>query len=152
MFPEKFFKLPVKITVISLCLLLHIIEFSPLISARHGRYTATQEYTNPLEQSQELASVLDEKKFSHICIASPLEGEELYGIAQFAMKNKMTVNRFWTVHQIGREEEEEILRQNLSSPQEGSIFLFKKEDESICRKYKLTQLEINGQYILGVPK
>lgn len=145
-------KLPVKLAVLAVCLVVQLADISPLIKARHERYPIKSEYTNPFAESPAMASLLKEGGFSHISIASAMESEELFAVAQFAVKNGMTVNRFWTVHQIGRDDEEEILLQDLSSPQEGTLFLFRKEDEGLCRDYGLDMTDINGKYTVGIPK
>ena len=152
LFVKTRLKLPVKLAVLAACLIVQLADISPLIKARHERYPVKREYTNPFAESPAMASLLNEGGFSHISIASSMESEELFAVAQFAMQNGMTVNRFWTVHQIGRDDEEEILLQDLASPQEGTLFLFKKEDEGLCRDYGLDMTDINGKYTIGVPK
>ena len=138
--------------VLGVCLILQIIDLSPFFLARHSRYAPRQEYTNPFSRSPLMQSVADRGDIRHICIVSGLESEELYDVAQFAVTHRMTVNRFWTVHQIGRRDEDELLRTSLEEAPGDTVFLFKKEDEGLCRTYSLKACSINDQYTLGIPR
>ncbi|MBQ7165966.1 MAG: hypothetical protein IJR93_03315 [Treponema sp.] len=137
--------------ILGACLLIQIADLSPTLAARHGRYAPRQEYSDTFSQSPGMASLAKKGGFRHICIASRLESEDLFAVAQFAVRHGMTVNRFWTVHQIGRDDEEQLLMQELSSPQEGTVFLFRKEDEQLGRDYGLDMTRVNDEYSIGIP-
>ncbi len=143
-------KLTIKIVILSGCLILQIIDISPIIlHAGHRSSASSHRYTNPFSESPQMLSMAEEKEIKHICIVSELESEELYDIAQFAMENGLTVNRFWTVHQVGRKDENTIMLESLSEADSDSIFLFKKGDEGLCKKYGLNAIPINNQYTIG---
>lgn len=137
--------------ILAACLAVQLADISPTIAARHGRYAPRQEYENPFSHSPVMLSLAQGGGFRHISIASQLESEDLFAVAQFAVQHGMTVNRFWTVHQIGRDEEEQILMQELSAPQEGTVFLFRKEDEQLGRDHGLDMARVNDEYSIGIP-
>ncbi len=143
-------KLTIKLGILAACLILQIIDISPLIlHAQHRYHASSHRYVNPFSESPLMLSLTGEKEIKHICIVSELESDELYDIAQFAMEKGLTVNRFWTVHQIGRKEENTIMLESLSEADSDTIFLFKKKDEGLCKKHGLKAFPINSQYTIG---
>ncbi|MBP5464808.1 MAG: hypothetical protein J6Y13_06530 [Treponema sp.] len=138
--------------ILGICLFLQIIDLSPLPLARHSRYAGNRTYENVFSQSPLMRSLADRGDIRHISIVSGMESEELYDVAQFAIEHKMTVNRFWTVHQIGRKDEDELLRANLSEAPADTVFLFKKADEGLCGTYSLEAFSINDRYTIGIPR
>lgn len=138
--------------ILGVCLILQIIDLSPLLLARHSRYAKSSSYENMFSRNPLMRSIADRGDIRHICIVSGLESEELYGVAQFAVMHRMTVNRFWTVHQIGRKDEDELLRTSLAEAPGDTVFLFKKEDEGLCGTYSLEACSINDRYTLGIPR
>lgn len=134
------------------CLILQLADISPMLAMRHESHAAKPEYTNPFMQNSIMLSTIESEGIQHISIASVLHTEELYDVAQFAMKKGLTVNRFWTVHQIGRKDEAEILQKDLADAPAATVFLFKKEDEGLCVEYGLDMRSVNEEYTLGIPK
>ena len=75
----------------------------------------------------------------------------LYSLSDYAVKNEMTINNFYLAHSAARSDINKALEEELQHPQKDTLYIYKIEDENLCKQYGMEYIQVDG-IIVGTVK
>ena len=142
----------VKIGILGMCFCIQILDLSGAIKGKYIYYTEEYKYENELSQSESMMEIAEDTEIGHLNIVKSLNGESpYYDIAQFAVTYGKTVNRFVTVHGVGRTEEDLNAIEDIENANEQTAYLLPKLDQTAFLDYSLNTYDA-GKYTVGIKR
>ncbi len=140
--PKKY----VATIIIALALLIQLIDMKPVFDYYRSIYNQTKVHNPKLLQDPGWKSIAEDDKIKHIFVATNIPKPELYVIANMALKNHKTMNRFNISHgdqSFFTAKFRELVRH----PQQDSVYIFRASGSRLP-PYNL-QYRRAGLYWLG---
>lgn len=130
------------------CLFLQVVDCFPQLEERHIKFSNRVEYQSVL-QDERWDEWAKEKK--HLVFVSNITENQglLYSLADYALKNDMTINDFYFAHSAIKADIAESLAESLENPTADYIYIYKETDEDLCVQKELEYQGIDG-IIVGV--
>lgn len=123
---------------ILICILLavQVVDISGQLETRHETFTA--EVTHEPYQDNTLETLVSSGSYLHICFTSNrTENLQLmYTIGEFSIRHDLTMNMFYTAHNARITDAVDNAAEELDSPREDTLYIFKAEgDEALMAEH-----------------
>ena len=135
--------------LLAVCIAFQVFELSPMYTTKNQ---SGIEYRSPLSEKK-WEELVEKTNAEHIVLLGgdqpdkSLEHIE-FELAYFAVRNDLTMNRFWMVHGMYEDSVTALADEVISSGSPGYLFVF--TDESLCIGYPELTYYLLDNYIIGV--
>ena len=137
--------------IIALSALIQLADMFPQLEANHTQYTREYTYESPFPEVIELLSYFNQKKHLVFLNKDFFSQDELYGFADYAISNNMTINDFYFARYFTGKVRE-IADSFAKRGRTDCIFILRKDNWSLALKYDNLSWYEAGEFYIGVSK
>lgn len=139
--------------VLGCLLFIQAYDFSNVIEGKHSNYTTDVTYENIFINDETFQSIMTKTPIHHFSIVASdfmtTNYEYMYAIADYAIHNDLTIDRFYTAGDRGQEQRNIQIEKALKNISNDTLFLFGKSELSLCRKYGLYVYALSNGFFAG---
>lgn len=138
------------VIILGLLLMVQVWDSFPQLKMRNDEFGREQIYESGL--TDEKWSEWAGNKEHLVFVSYIIENQGLlYSLSDYAVKNEMTINNFYLAHSAARSDINKALEEELQHPQKDTLYIYKIEDENLCKQYGMEYIQVDG-IIVGTVK
>lgn len=139
-----------KVVIVILCTVFafQIYDIKDILHFKQNDFQSKIAYNSRLK-SEAWEEIAEGKE--HVVFVSQVTQNQdiLYGISQYAYLHHMTINDFYLAHSAVAGDISNSLKEGMENLQEDTIYIFKMQDQDLCRKYDL-EYQVIDEIIVGL--